>query len=50
MIINLSLNIDLKIHYIVDSDAIKAHAQDKYPSRGSSLFSTLVAAQLKPGP
>ena len=36
MIIDLSLNIDLRIHYIVDFDAIKAHAQDKYLSRGSS--------------
>ena len=32
MIIDLSLNIDLKIHYIVDVDAIKAHIQDKYLS------------------
>ena len=32
MIIDLSLNIDLKIHYIVDVDAFKAHVQDKYPS------------------
>ena len=32
MIIDLSLNIDLRIHYIVDFDAIKAHAQDKYLS------------------
>ena len=30
MIIDLSLNIDLKIHYIVDFDAIKGHVQDKY--------------------
>ena len=32
MIIDLSLDIDLKIHYIVDVDAIKAHVQDKYLS------------------
>jgi hypothetical protein len=32
MIIDLPLNIDLKIHYIVDVDAIKAHVQDKYLS------------------
>ena len=32
MIIDFSLNIDLKIHYIVDVDAIKAHVQDKYLS------------------
>ena len=30
MIIDLSLNIDLKIHYIVDLDAIKVHVQDKH--------------------
>ena len=29
MIIDLSLNIELKIHYVVDVDAIKAHVQDK---------------------
>ena len=32
MIIDLSLTIDLKIHYIVDVDAIKAHVQDKFLS------------------
>ena len=36
MIIDLSLNIDLRIHYIVDFDAIKPHAQDKYLPCGSS--------------
>ena len=30
MITDLSLNIDLKIHYIVDADATKTHIQDKY--------------------
>ena len=32
MIFDLSLNIDLKIHYIFDIDTIKAHVQDKFLS------------------
>ena len=32
MIIDLSFNIDLKLNYTVDDDAIKVRVQDKYLS------------------
>ena len=40
MIIDLSLNIDSKIFYTVEFDAIKDHVQEKYLAYGSSRIIT----------